>query len=248
MSQIGHIIGYCFAGPVLFSLLLSGKWKKLRNWGLALAAIFAIVISFVSAGLAPTLLPNVQWINALNGNWAGKIVSIGMTLVVFGLLPKPLKREAGLFVFPHPPEWRSVFLVSGFLLVIGFAVAFFERSGGGLFKMGETLAFMATLPGIDEEFCFRGTVLALLVAIWGKPWCVAGIKIGWGALPVVCFFGLAHGFTVIHEGCFIIFINIIVSGIAGIVLLWLKERTGSIWVPVIVHNLFNFGSTLIDKF
>ena len=91
---------------------------------------------------------------------------------------------------------------------------------------------------------YRGVLLALLVGALGKPLSVAGIRIGWGALPIVAFFGLAHGLT---EGLSAeTLVSMFAAAFMGAGLLWLKERTASIWVAVVVHNLANIGSVTLN--
>lgn len=104
------------------------------------------------------------------------------------------------------------------------------------------------MPGLDEESSFRGVLLALLVAAFGKPFRAAGIRIGCGALPVIAFFGLGHTLDVLTAAQIVwsdFWLTLGLTGGTGAALLWLKERTGSIWVPVLVHNIINVGSKLI---
>jgi hypothetical protein len=91
---------------------------------------------------------------------------------------------------------------------------------------------------------YRGVLLALLVGALGKPLSIAGIRIGWRALPVVAFFGLAHGLTQALSTDTIS--SIVASTVMGAGFVWLKERTSSIWVTVIVHNLANNGSSFFN--
>ena len=101
------------------------------------------------------------------------------------------------------------------------------------------------MPGIDEESLFRGVLLAIFIAAFGKPFRIAGIQIGCGALPIVVFFGLVHGLS---EGFTADAVkSIVVATVMGAGFLWLKERTGSIWVAVLVHNLANLGSTSLNS-
>jgi membrane protease YdiL (CAAX protease family) len=62
-------------------------------------------------------------------------------------------------------------------------------------------------------------------------------------LPIILFFGLAH--AVSQE----LNIEAVVSVFAAIVMgagfLWIKEKTSSIWIAVVVHNLANVGSQIV---
>lgn len=88
-------------------------------------------------------------------------------------------------------------------------------------------------------------VIFLWVAVYltrdGHPVTVETLwyRVGWGALPIVAYFGIAHGLLVGVNGDFLL--TVIVTGVAGSALLWLKERTSSIWIAVLIHNLANVG-------
>jgi membrane protease YdiL (CAAX protease family) len=99
------------------------------------------------------------------------------------------------------------------------------------------------MPGLDEEPLYRGVLLALLVSAFGKPWRIAGVGIGWGALPIVLFFGLAH--AVSQELNIEAAVSVFAAMVMGAGFLWLKEKTSSIWIAVVVHNLANLGSQIV---
>ena len=100
------------------------------------------------------------------------------------------------------------------------------------------ILFQATLPGLDEEMMY-GVLFTLLVGALGKPLSVAGIRIGWGGLPIVAFFGVAHGLSTDTPA------SIVAATVIGAGFVWLKVRTSSIWVAVIVHNLAKIGSSIV---
>jgi hypothetical protein len=102
----------------------------------------------------------------------------------------------------------------------------------------------AVLLHVHAAQLYRGVLLALLAGALGNPLSIAGIRIGCGALPVIAFFGLAHGLTQAHSTDTIA--SIVAATVMGAGLVWLKERTSSIWVTVIVHNLANNGSSFFN--
>ncbi|WP_162818130.1 CPBP family intramembrane glutamic endopeptidase [Aquirhabdus parva] len=220
---------------------MSGQWRNLRVWLLSLLAFAILSIYFTVLLHTPTwsaLFLKLEW------NWLGKITSITTLCLIYLALPQQIKNNVGLSQWPHPQKWRSTLLVSIFTLL-------FFVSCSALIPLIishqcakpslETILFEATLPGIDEELLFRGILLAILTVAFGKPWKIAGITIGWGAIPLVIVFGLAHGVEVAHSGAPFLLSALVsvITGIMGALLLWIKERTGSIWVAVIVHNLAN---------
>lgn len=225
--------------PTLVALLMSGQFRSSRAWLLCLAAIGAVSVNVVAMSIGASLgslMPGFEY------NWIGKAIGILLTLVMYFLLPRSLRAEAGIFAMPKTADWRSTVAVSVGLLLIFWMIAYVFRDGKPL--TGETILFQATMPGLDEEMMYRGVLLALLVGALGKPLSVAGIRIGWGALPVVAFFGLAHGLTQALSTDTVA--SIVAATVMGAGFVWLKERASSIWVAVIVHNLANIGSSIVN--
>jgi len=223
--------------PILIALVCSGGARQLRTWGFSLAAFAAVAANIAAVLIAPRLLPKMAALGSLKWNWTGKAAAITVTLLIYACLPRELRKEAGILSLPKPPEWKSVGAVSAGLVIFLWVATYVFREGRPVTP--ETLWYQATMPGLDEEAMFRGVLLALLVAAFAKPWHVAGIRVGWGALPIVAFFGIAHGLFVGVNGDALQ--TIIVTGVMGAGLLWLKERTSSIWIAVLVHNLANVG-------
>jgi hypothetical protein len=240
LATIGLI---CF-GPLLLALLVSGKWRDRRAIAFSFATVVAVTVTVASLVLGQQLHLSGRPLAGLQYNWAGKLSSMLATLLVFAALPQELKRETGILTRPHPPRWRGVICVSMGIL-LGLWVLSLSTDKPRPMDV-ETLLFQATLPGLDEESNFRGTFLALLIGAFGKPWRIAGVKIGWGAVVIVLWFGLAHGLP--HPGASISMrlASVCAMGVFGAGVLWLKERTGSIWVCVAVHNLASVGIGLIE--
>jgi membrane protease YdiL (CAAX protease family) len=224
--------------PILVALACSRRWKELRTWGFSLAAFAAVAANSAAVLMAPRLLPKFAALEGLKWNWTGKVAAIAVSLLIYACLPRDLRKESGILSLPKPPEWKSVAIVSAGLLLFLWVSAYLTRDGHAV--RAETLWFQATMPGLDEEAFFRGVLLALLVAAFGKPWHFAGVRVGWGALPIVAFFGIAHALLGgVNEDALLTFL---VTGVAGAALLWIKERTSSIWIAVLVHNLANVGA------
>jgi membrane protease YdiL (CAAX protease family) len=232
-----------FALPTLVGIFASGRSSYRKTWFLWAAATIVVVIYLLAVGLLPDLLPPIPFFDDLRFNWVGKVCAILVGLGLYACLSPELKKEAGVFARPRPPEWISVGFVTA-LLVGGFCLlSHFYSSGGGTLRL-EAILFQATMPGLDEELYLRGIVLALLVAAFGKPWRILGVQVGWGGLCIVAFFGFVHGFSLTDSGVSMDWMDFLITGIAGLLLFWLKERTGSILVPVVAHNLANLGSLI----
>ncbi len=90
------------------------------------------------------------------------------------------------------------------------------------------LLYIAALPALIEEFCFRGVALGLLRS-YGDRFAI---------LVSAALFALLHGK----------FIQIPFAFALGLVLAYATVRTGSIWPAVITHFCNNAMSVLLDYF
>lgn len=225
--------------PTLVALFFSGLYYDKRAWLASLAGIGAVIVNVLGLGLGSSLMvfESLEW------NWFGKVSAIVLTTVMYFFLPRALRAEAGLFTLPRTTNWKPVVNVSIGLLFFFWGISYYFRDGAP--ASFEALLFQGLMPGLDEESLFRGVLLAIFIAAFGKPLRVVGIQIGWGALPIVIFFGLVHGLS--QELSVDTIVSIFAATIMGAGFLWLKERTGSIWVAVVVHNLANLGATLLNS-
>lgn len=232
--------------PTFLGLIFSGKLKDRNTLTFSLIAICTLILYIVVLSLGETLKTVLDISTPLQWNWFGKLSAISLCLIVYALLPVHLKVESGIFSIPRTNNWSLVLKVSSCFLLFFWTLAFPTRSGEEL-KL-ETILFQSTMPGLDEELFFRGVFLALLVSAFGKPYRFAGIQIGWGALPIVLFFGIAHGIGADYNSDLMnkVLLPILGASVMGAGLLWIKEKTQSVWIAVIVHNLANVGSQTID--
>jgi uncharacterized protein len=83
-----------------------------------------------------------------------------------------------------------------------------------------------------EESLFRGVLLALLDRAFVGRRSVFGAPIGWGGVVVTLVFLALHGFSV---GTLLGVLP------AALLYLWLRARTGSLVLPIVVHNLWNLS-------
>lgn len=79
---------------------------------------------------------------------------------------------------------------------------------------------LAVLAPVAEEFLFRGLLYGFLRA--HMPFWIT-------ALITAALFGLAHGEPA----------HALAAGLLGLILAWLRERSGSLWPPVVAHVVNN---------
>jgi len=159
--------------------------------------------------------------------------------------------RAGLTLRVPPQAWRASLGVVGLMLLcVVVRGLLIKRLGVG--PAGTTpivleyLLYQLTLPGIAEELSYRGVIQPGLNAAWGRPWKLLGAQVGWGWVITSVIFWAPHAFRVdptMHLSFY--WPTLTMQLIAGFVFGWLRERTGSVFPPMLTHNLVNVCWTLI---
>lgn len=168
-------------------------------------------------------------------NWQGKLLALAATALI-AALPAFGWRPAGFTWRQVPGSLRAaipVALLYG-LLFLGLAFAFPSDPA-----TPETVAFQLTLPGVEEETFYRGLLLlALDRAFLGRMrW--LGIEWGWGAILSCALFGLAHAFGYGADGFSLDPLTMALTGLPSFIAVWLRLRTGSVLLPILLHNFGN---------
>ena len=101
--------------------------------------------------------------------------------------------------------------------------------------------FMAIMPGLNEEFIYRGLLLGLLNKIFKNKFRIFKTNFGWGAIITSMILGILYGFQVgdnfqVHLDYF----TILISGVYGFLFALIRERSGSLVFPVIAHSAADF--------
>lgn len=220
-------------------------------WSFRLVTI-NIKMVFIFSGLyliySVALVYGAEFINPLLGfstlhwSWGGKILAIGEWLIVIlamgKVIPKFKAADAGFTLKQNKGSIVPSFIVICFVL----GLVFFRGSFSTENLQAETLMFQATMPGFDEEPMFRGVLLYILcLGVMSGSTSLAGAKISWAGIIIALLFGLIHGVKVEELGVSIQGGTILITGFIGFVLLWLRQRTGSLVLPVLFHNLWNFS-------
>lgn len=198
---------------------------------------------FVVGGLirvAPGHFESIQFTHTMY-NWSGKFYAMLFSIVFVLFYRKITLAEYGVTWRQQPSSSMPCLLLTTFMIAGGFILGLFIDSDYR-FSM-EDLFFNLTMPGFDEEIFFRGIGLALLNRAFGKTRNLFGAKIGWGLIIISLLFGLVHGVDLtaqlrlridLFNGLFTVF--------TGFIMGWLRERSGSLILPIAVHNL---GDTAI---
>lgn len=226
-----------FAGALRFGL------RRPVNAQALATALGVFAAYFLAVMLTMKVQDHLGFMAELKFNWAGKALAIVLTLMMMKLLPRSNAAEFGLTL-------RQSSGSIGPSIYVAIALCIF--AWGTLWLVGarneptvERLAFQATLPGLDEELYFRG----LLFAVFLRAFPDEGLtprRAYWPAAASVTFlFAAGHAFmfnkgALMFDPLFLAF-----TALLGFGLLWIRQRTGSLLLPVLAHNIINFGNSFI---
>jgi membrane protease YdiL (CAAX protease family) len=232
----------------------SSKRLTLRILGGFILLYAAILVVNLILGVCPNLL--MKWMGASSNfrAYLGSTVSYGLRLVAYIVLPAlALRKVSGidprLTFFPvRGDRWKD--LLFGVLLVTGVLVVFFtlEVHAGWLVLDGWKwqkipldawlrIAWVGLLVNlcvaVGEETIFRGYLLGSLCPVWGRWRALLAMMVIFGAFHLIAYSegGLQSGTLALA-----ILLATLFGGLFGLVYL----RTGTLWLPVVLHFTWNF--------
>lgn len=183
----------------------------------------------------------------LKFNWAGKILSLILGLIIIFSVSKEERIKIG---FTSKISSKSN-LKFGLLLFFGFT--FFDIifklilfPKGGTFNL-ETFLFQATMPGLTEEILFRGISLWLLDKAFAPKWNYRGVTFGWAFVIVTVLFGVSHGAVLdqdLHlkfDVVTMVYLTVISSFSVGV----LRMFSGNLMYAILGHNTINLINAVI---
>ncbi len=230
MVEVGPWLALLLLAPLPW--LAKGDAAR-RGWGIAAVATLALFIGLRSL---PGMLPGDRWLGD-QWDWAGPSLALaGVAMVAALLFRRGLldRFDCGLTLAQAPGSMTPALLLAAGTLAIHYAtmaMSPFRLPGVPL----ETWLYQATLPGLVEEPVFRGLLLAMAdraVSPRHGRWDVMGARIGWGGLLVTLAFVALHGLS----------LGVLLGVLpAAFLYLWLRVRTGSLLLPIVVHNLWNLS-------
>jgi membrane protease YdiL (CAAX protease family) len=103
----------------------------------------------------------------------------------------------------------------------------------------EETAFQLTMPGLEEELFYRGILLLALDQAFRGRVRFLGVDWGWGAVLSCFAFGLAHAFGYSDGGFSFDPLIMALTAVPSFIAVWLRYRTGSVLLPVLLHNFGN---------
>lgn len=224
-------------GGVLLLLMAAGALigladrKRFSPRWLLVAALLVALNDFLLTrgyGSLPRLIEG-EW------NWQGKVLALAATLVI-AARPAFGWRRVGLTLRQAPGSLRAAVPVAALYCAFFLAIALvFGESEGS----GEEIAFQLTMPGFEEEPFYRGILLFALDRAFQGRARFLGVDWSWGALLSCALFGLTHAFGYSDGGFTFDPIIMALTAIPALLAVWLRLRTGSLLLPVLLHNFGN---------
>mgnify|MGYP002348358994 CR=1 FL=1 len=222
------LIGAGLAGGGTYLAILGGSWY----YGLAGLGLFISGVLLARRQRAGALWYAVvfiatllwaAWESGLNyWRWIPRLDMVLILAILVALLAPRLG-------FARRPSYSLAAL-----LFLGLAI---WAPGEGF--DADSLTFQLTMPGLDEEIFYRGVLLLMLNEAFGRPVRVLGAPMGWGAVLSSLAFGLTHALGY-ADGAFTFEPLLMAStGVSALLLVWLREKTGSVLLPVLLHNYGN---------
>lgn len=238
MDGVAGVNGVIGLGGVIALLLVAGGAIGLADqrgfsarW-LGIAALLVAVNDVLltrAYRLLPDLFAGSDW------NWQGKIMALAATLAI-AALPAFGWRRVGLTLAQAKgsllPAIPVALVYCAFFLAIALA---FPGSPDG----GDEVAFQLTMPGLEEEPFYRGILLFALDRAFTRRVRVLGVNWGWGAVLSCALFGLAHAFGYAQGGFSFDAMTMALTALPSFIAVWLRYRTGSLLLPVLLHNFGN---------
>ena len=229
-GQVGVVLALGIVGA-----LLHRRDFHLR-WFLAALVLYVVYDGLLTRFFfaIPNLPAHASW------NWLGKAMSLGGMLVIASM-PKFGFRNVGMTI-----KQRSGFTTPlvVFIALTGLVAYFAATDSVGRADL-ETILFQWTMPSFDEELFYRGVLLLAMNEAFTRRVSVFGAPIGYGGLLTSLLFGLAHGFGYSNGSFEFDAITVAATGIPSLLLLWLRERTGSLFLPILGHSASNGLFTVI---
>ena len=232
--------------PIVFLVLVSPLFligKKIKSWKSTFLVLF---IAYFIVDSILTRLPfeyEAFAVFDLNMNWEGKMLSY-LGVCLFLLVYKELPLKAYGFTLEQKEGTRKY--SNRMLLSITVIISIYGYLIGGFSASLENILFQITMPSVVEELVYRGILLALLNQIYERQFNIGKTNFGVGLIITSLLFGLWHGLSV--SSAFVFEMNwfaFILTGIIGFVLGLVRERTGSLLYPIILHILINLIPNII---
>ncbi len=207
----------------IFTLLFVTR-RRPDAWGLTFRPP-GVLLRVVAVALGPFLvlgasLSSVNW-----RHWSGALVVSLLNLAVLIIIALAL-RENGA-------PAKVVLLVVPLLVPSAF-----DALGGLIGVVARKTLYVYLLVAPTEETLFRGYAQSRLNEAWGRPYRFFGVPWGWGLIVTSLLFGLWH--VLLMPFVPGVWLQAAWTTVAGLVFGYLRERSGSVVPPSLLHGVMNY--------
>jgi uncharacterized protein len=212
-------------GLSLVMILLRGK--RPAEYGLRFTPV-GYHLSVGATCFLPFILASLPIGLGLNyTTWSGALILAVMQIGLLFVLAFLLKKK------PSTPG--AEIAAAGMILLLPAG-----SSGPTLQKALAIFLSYALFVGFGEEILYRGYVLSRLNEVFGRPYQFFGVQFGWGMIIAALIFGLTHtgligfalGLSLKLTPAYGIW-----TFFGGLVFGFVREKTGSIFAPALLHGL-----------
>jgi uncharacterized protein len=208
-------------------LVLVAARRDLASYGISLHN-FRYHLDIAATAIVPVFIASIPLAFVNYKQWNGALILAVVEIAVLVALGWLLKRK---------PTRQEGGIMAGALVLATFSPA---AQTATLDNAISALVFYVFFLGLGEELFFRGYIQSRLNAVFSKPFQFFGVHWGWGIIITSVLFGLMH---VLNTGS-------LISGVwkpelwwglwtffVGLVNGFVREKTGSIVAPAILHGL-----------
>jgi membrane protease YdiL (CAAX protease family) len=201
--------------------------RDLASYGISLRN-FRYHLDIGLTAFVPVAFASIPFMFVDETRWDGALILAGVEIAVLFALGWMLKRK--------PTRNESGIVVGAILLTTYSSITQKATVGNGI----SALLFYVFFLGLGEELLFRGYIQSRLNEAFGRPFQFFGVHWGWGVVITSVLFGLMH----------ILNIGTLVTGdwqltpwwglwtfFAGFIGGFVREKTGSIVAPTLLHGL-----------
>lgn len=236
----------------------SWQGPRLRVLPILLAATIGAVVIFASFAAAWTILQHVD-ARLIARRWPLAAI-LELFYLAFALIGISIARRwlphadfavrwpRGKTLIGKAVFWgiafAAIMLLSdhGVRLVHGWAP---EAPVHGAVDVAGWLAFDLLLVGLCEETLFRGLLLGVLEALSPSRVRFRTSSISTAGVTVALLFALAHAYSFTIEAWPLALGQQVYAFAVGILYAWMRERTGSLAAPIVLHSVSDFAEDAV---
>lgn len=255
-----------FGVPVLAALVLWGLCGWDRGWDLAFRSLGAwatlslvhlcLLAALLAWPLASTRASGWKWVllftfcflldlwfllcpslsvwRGFRWNWQGKIFATASVIWICLFSGVVTLKDAGITT-----AWKKGWWIPFLVVFSIFGLMFWNSGKTGFSWDGETFWFQASMPGLNEELAMRGLWLIVLVKAFERQGKSERWAWVWSGTIITLVFGFVHVFQAPSWDQLSWNWIRMTTAFFGLLFLWARCQSGSVWPAVILHNLCN---------